>query len=245
MANVPAGVLCTHIENMFLIPSIRRMLLITLGLGACALAACGGGTAQVLKSGTPAERFNAGMQALEKEDYLEAQQFFNSIILQDPTSDFADDAQFYLAESYFRDGDYKLAAFNYNRFQTSFPNSPFLKLAQFRSGESYYNASPTYDRDQRETRYALDVFGAFVQIYGNDSLVTIAKSRIAELREKLAKKDFMTAELYVKMEDYRSALLYYARVADSFPGTDFAQRAMLAKQNAQHELDMMRASTDR
>lgn len=209
---------------------------------ALALAACGGEASQLLKNGTTEQRFTAGMKELEEEDYLEAQQFFNTVILQDPTSDFADDAQFYLAESYFRDGDFKLAAFNYNRLRTAFATSPFAKTAFFRSGESYYFSSPTYDRDQRETRYAIDVFRAFVSIYPTDSLSVIAKGRIGELLEKLARKDFMTAELYMKTEDYRSAVLYYDRVIEDYPSTEFARLAAAGRARAQSELDAYRAS---
>ncbi len=205
---------------------------------ALLLFACGGDVARLLKSGTTRERFDAGMKALEKGDYQEAQQFFNTVILQDPGSDFADDAHFYLAETYFRDGDYKLAAFNYNRLRNAFPNSPFQKLAYFRSGESYYFSSPTYDRDQRETGFAIDVFKSFITVYGaEDSLSRIARARMEDLTDKLARKDFMTAELYMRSEDYRSAVMYYERVIEMYPTSSFAKSAMAARDRAKSLLD--------
>jgi outer membrane protein assembly factor BamD len=201
-----------------------------------AFAGCGD-SSQALKNGNSEERFKQGMKEFEDEDYQEAEQIFNTIILQDPASDYADDAQFYLAESYFNDGDYKLAAFNYNRLRTSFPNSQYYKQAFFKSGESYYRSSLSYDRDQRETKYAIDVFKSFASIYAVDSLAGVARGRVGELQAKMAQKDLMTADLYLKMEDYKSSILYYTRVIELYPETDAARRATVAKAAAQAELD--------
>ncbi|MBS1913562.1 MAG: outer membrane protein assembly factor BamD [Bacteroidetes bacterium] len=224
--------------------SSSRNVILPLLASALLASSCGSGNAQLLKSGTTEERFKAGMKALDNEDYQEAQQFFNAIILQDPASDYADDAQFYLAESYYRNGDYKLAAYNYNRLRTSFPNSSFQREAFFRSGESYYRSSPTYDRDQRETTYAIDVYKAFISIYPNDSLSAIAASRVGELQEKLAQKEYMTADLYMKMENYKSAVMYFDRLIEDYPNTRFARLAAARKEAAQVRLkELLQASS--
>lgn len=207
------------------------------------LAACGD-SSQALRTMTTEERFRQGMTALEDEDYLEAQEAFNTIILQDPASDYADDAQFYLAESYFRDDDYKLAAFNYNRLRTSFPNSPYYKDAFFRSGEAYYKSSLSYDRDQRESKFAIDVYRAFSTYYAADSLAPIAQARIAELQTKLAQKDYMTAELYWRMEEYGSALVYYEKVIEEYPNTEFYQLSTVGRIKALRELNRKSEALD-
>lgn len=207
------------------------------------LAACSD-SSQTLNSITTEERFRRGMEELEDEDYQEAQQVFNTIILQDPASDYADDAQFYLAESYFRNGEYKLAAFNYNRLRTSFPNSPFYKQAFFRSGEAYYYSALSYDRDQRESKFAIDVYRAFSTYYGADSLAPVAKARIKELENKLAQKDYMTAELYWRMDEYAAALVYYDKVIESNPGTEYFQLAAVGKIKALRELDRRSEALD-
>jgi outer membrane protein assembly factor BamD len=215
---------------------IRRTIILSPVVALLFLfAACGDG-AQTVRLNNTEEDFRKGMAELEDESYQEAQQIFNTIILQDPASEYADDAQFYLAESYFRDGDYKLAAFNYNRLRTSFPNSLFYKEAFFKSGESYYHSSLSFDRDQRESRYAIDVFRSFASIYSLDSLARPAKERIVELEAKLAEKDYSTAELYMKMEDYKAAIIYYDRVIDLFPNSEYARLAAGRKGTAQQEL---------
>ncbi len=207
------------------------------------LVACSD-SSQTLRTTTTEDRFRRGMEALEDKDYREAQEAFNTIILQDPASDYADDAQYYLAESYFRDKDYKLAAFNYNRLRTSFPNSPFYKQAFFRSGEAYYYSSLSSDRDQRETKFAMDVFRAFGTYYADDSLSMVARDRIAELQNKLAEKDYKTAELYWQMQEYKAALVYYEKVMETYPGTDFYQLATLGRIKALQELNRRNEALD-
>ncbi|MDB5036366.1 MAG: uptake lipoprotein [Chlorobi bacterium] len=223
----------------------RHLLLLFLGASLPFIAACGGSGSSVSNTITSEDRFKRGMTALADKDYEKAETEFNTIVLQDPASDYADDAQFYLAESYFGDENYKLAAFNYNRLRTSFPNSPFTKMALYRSGEAYYQSSLSYDRDQRESKYAIDVYNGFAQIYPSDSLTELAKGRVKELRGKLAKRDFMTADLYMKMEDYKAAVIYFDRVIELYPDTEYLQPATDGKARAQREMgqtDAMNAS---
>jgi outer membrane protein assembly factor BamD len=205
-------------------------LVLLVGLPSCA------GTDDALQS-TSEQRFRDGMAALADEDYVKAKELFNLIVTQDPASDVADDAQFYLGEAYFGNDEYRLAAFAYNRLRQSFPSSPFYKDAFFRASESYYKGSLPYDRDQKETKYAIDQFRAFLQYYGQDSLAATARSRIVELRTRLATKDFMIAEQYMDLDDHRAALVYYERVITEYPDTDYYEQAMIGKVRALGELN--------
>jgi outer membrane protein assembly factor BamD len=169
--------------------------------------------------------------------YEKARQLFEVIVLQDPASEYADDAQFYLAESYFRNEDYKLAALNYGRLRTSFPSSPFYKLALFRAAQSYDNSSLPFDRDQKDTRYAIDQYEGFISLYPSDTLVGEARQRRLALRTKLAQRDYSIAEQYAKIDEYKAALLYYDRVIDLYPETEYFQQATLGKSRALRELN--------
>lgn len=191
------------------------------------IAACSGAEETVRQSPTE-QRFREAMEEFNDEDYEEARKLFEAIVLQDPASEYADDAQYYLAESYFLDGDYHLAAYAYNRVR-SFPNSPFYKIAVFKTGDSYYHSSATFDRDQKETHAAIDHFRSFASAYAGDSLATIAQSRIRELRTKLARRDYEIAEQYDRLDDPMAALVYYARVIEEYNDTDYCAQAVAAK----------------
>ncbi len=200
------------------------------------VSGCGGGT-DVVAGGTPEERFQAGMTALQDEDYQKAQELFNLIITQSPASEYADDAYYYLAESYFRDESYSLAAFNYNRLRQQYPSSPFYRLALFRAAESYDQSSRPADRDQSETRYAIDQYRSFLQLYPQDSLASEAQQRVIQLRTKLAKKDYQTAQQYWGLDDTKAALIYYDKVMDAYPDTDYYDLATIGRIRALTKLN--------
>ncbi len=214
-----------------------RQFALLLALGATMMIAACGGSGQIEQTGSVEERFRRGMAALEDEDYEKAKQIFEVIVIQDPASEYADDAQFYLGESYFRQKDYKLAAFNFNRLRSSFPNSQFYKQALFEAAESYYMSAPEFNRDQRDTKVAIDQFKIFADFYPNDSLSAVARDRVKELRSRLAQKDYMTAEQYMKLDEYKSALIYYERVMELYADTDYAAMALVGRIRALGELD--------
>lgn len=193
-------------------------------LFACAIALCIGacaGAEEAAVKATPTEqRFREAMEKFNDEDYEAARKLFEAIVLQDPASEQADDAQYYLAESYFLEKDYHLAAYAYNRV-SSFPNSPYYKIAIYKTGESYYYGSASYDRDQKETRAAIDHFRSFAQRYAGDSLATLAQRRIVELRTKLARRDYESALQYMRLDDPTAALVYFTKVINDYPDTEY------------------------
>jgi outer membrane protein assembly factor BamD len=214
-----------------------QRLALSLALSALLFMVACGGSSKVEQSGSVEERFKRAKAALDDGDYDKAKQIFEVIVIQDPASEYADDAQFYLGETYFQQKDYKLAAFNFNRLRSSFPNSPFYKQALFEAAESYYQSAPTYNRDQRDTKVAIDQFKIFADFYPADSLANVARARIKELRGRLAQKDLATADQYVKLDEYKAALIYYERVIELYPDTDFYAPAVLGRIRVLGELD--------
>jgi len=207
------------------------------------LSACGD-TKVNLASMSAAEKFKLAMRDFDEEDYKEAQEKFTAIIIQDPASEYADDAQFYLGESHFRNGEYLLAAFQFNRLRTTFPNSPFYRRALFRTAEAYGRSSPGFERDQSDTKTAITQYESFLRLYPGDSLAPSARAQIAELRTKLALKEFSVAEQYWKMEEYRAALIYYDRVIELYADTDLHEQAVVGRIRALQKLDRDQEARD-
>ncbi|MBL7989293.1 MAG: outer membrane protein assembly factor BamD [Chlorobi bacterium] len=179
---------------------------------------------------TTAERFQEAMRLLEDKDYIKAAEMFDVIVTQDPAADVADDAQFYLAETYYRDEQFKLAAFHYNKLLRSFPSSPFYKRGLFQAAMCYFESSPKFDRDQDDTQTAIRQFKIFSDLYpDDDSLNTVARERVGELRDKMAQKEFSIAEQYRKLDDPRAALIYYQKVIDLYPDSRYHVLALEEK----------------
>lgn len=220
--------------NRLLFRSFSPLLFLS-ALCAVLLAACGGSD-DAVKSMSTEEHYRKGMAALEDKDYEKAKEQFEVILLQDPASEFADDAQFHLGETHYRNKEYRLAAFHYSRVLKDFPSSPYYKRALFLTGECYYEVSAQYEREQTQTENAIAQYRAFVQFFPGDSLTQVAQTRIVDMRTKLARRDFTVASHYLDREEYKAAELYFQRVIDRYPDTEFYGKALEGREEVRKNL---------
>lgn len=175
------------------------------------------------------EIFLNAKKLFEEKEYKESQSLLDLLSIQYPASKYADDAQYYLAEINFANEEYILAAFNYNRLLKNFSASEYAKSAMYKAALSYFELSPSYDRDQRYTREAIKAFRDFQMTYPNDSLSIEASNKIMQLREKLANREFFTAELYKKLDSPISSIIYYDEVINNYSDTKFFEPAFFGK----------------
>jgi outer membrane protein assembly factor BamD len=178
---------------------------------------------------------NAKKLFLDKK-YKEAASLIDLLQLQYPASRYADDAQFLLAEINFADEQFLIAVFNYNRLLKNFPASEYAKESMFKAALCYLESSPNYDRDQNYTRQAIKALQEFQYLYPNDSLAKESDKKIAELREKLANREYFTAELYRKLDSPISSVMYYDEVINNFADTKFYEPAFYGKIDALNQM---------
>ncbi|MDI6766547.1 MAG: outer membrane protein assembly factor BamD [Bacteroidota bacterium] len=191
------------------------------------LPSCGSSTA--IKSISAEERFEIGKQKFDNEDYLEAINEFEIVKLQYPGSAMADDAQYYLAESRVMLEEFFIAGAEFQELLRSMPASPFVPIAQYKIGLCYYKLSPKSSLDQQYTLRAIDEFQTFIEYYPQHDSAAKAAVKIQELNARLAKKLYDTAELYMILEYYKSATVYFTDVVEKYHDTEYAEPALLGK----------------
>ncbi|NWF49347.1 MAG: outer membrane protein assembly factor BamD [Ignavibacteriaceae bacterium] len=175
------------------------------------------------------EKLANAIKLYEDEDYEEAVNEFQAILLQYPGNEVIDDAQYYLAKCRFARGEYILAAYEFSKLIKTMPASPFLSESQFMLGESYFELSPNYSLDQRYTKKAIEEYQAFIDFFPLDKKVAEAEQKIHDLNEKLAEKEFNSARIYEKMEYSNAAIFYYNQVLEKFHDSKFAPLASYRK----------------
>lgn len=180
----------------------------------------------------PEKAFNIAKRKFDKKDYIEAIEDFSFIKIRFPGTEVSDKVQFYLAESYLFQKEYILAEYEFRTFLDKFPLSPLNPDAKYMLGMTYYELSPKFPLDQQYTKDALNEFSSFIELYPQDKNVPDASAKIIELRNKLAYKDFWTGELYMKMDNYKAAALYYQNVYENYIESDWADDAMLGQAEA-------------
>lgn len=205
-----------------------RMLTFLIAALGIVLASCTSAEG-AKKSKTVDEIYDEAKAAYDDNNWLEAQAKFDVIKLQYPASQYADDAQYFLAEISFQRSEYIMAAFNYNQLRRSYPSSEFVREAMYKAALCYDKISLPADRDQENTRKAIMAYTDFQSMYMRDSLGLEAIRRIRDLRDRLAERYWQAAEHYLRTYARRAALVQYDAIIDEYPDSKWLEPALVQK----------------
>ncbi|GAB4371991.1 MAG: hypothetical protein Kow0042_15080 [Calditrichia bacterium] len=180
--------------------------------------------------------FKYAKKLFDKGKYYDAGTEFGVIVLKFSGDPIVDDAQFYLGESHFNQEEYLIAVAEYQKLIEDYPESPYVEQAFYKIGLSYMNMSQRPSLDQQYSHQALRNFQNFIEAYPNSSYRPDAEECIKKLRNKLAKKKLLGANVYRKMGIYDSAIIYYDIVLDDYYDTPSAESALYYKSICQMKL---------
>lgn len=180
----------------------------------------------------PNAAFDIAKRKFDRKDYVEAIEDFSLLKIRFPGTEISDKVQFYIAESYFYQKEYLLAAYEYDNFLKNYPSSLLYPEARYKLGLTYYYLSPKYSLDQEFTRLAINEFLGYIEQFPQDKNVYDAEQKIKELKNKLAYRDFVVAENYLKVENNRSAAIYFQSVYENYIESDWADDAMVGHAEA-------------
>jgi outer membrane protein assembly factor BamD len=200
---------------------------ILLGLVLIFYFGCGGKRPE--PNWTAEEYFHYAKAKYDDEDYFEAVNDFTVVILRFAGSTVADSAQFYLASSHFYMKEYIISSAEYEKLINNMAQSPLVSESQYMLAESYYQLSPRAALDQEYSIKALREFQSFIEEYPLSVHREDAEKKIIELRDKLADKEWRNAELYRRMQEYNSSLIYYDLILERYYDTDYAEKAQYGK----------------
>ncbi len=175
------------------------------------------------------ERLEYAQKLYNDEDYLEAVNELQAIILQYPGNEIIDDAQYLLGMTRYKRGEYILAAYEFSKLVKNMPASEFIPDAQYMLAESYFQLSPNFTLDQKYTKKAIDEFQAFLDFFPTHAKVPDAEQKLKILNDKLAHKTYNDAVIYEKMDYQTAALIYYNDVLEIYHDTKYAPMAMYNK----------------
>jgi len=166
------------------------------------------------------------MDLYNRGKYIKSQIEFQRMVYSFPGQTFADTIQFYLAMSFLGMEHHPEAIGEFKKFLQAYPTSPLADDAQYYCGISHYEQSPKYSLEQTESYAAIDEFSMFLSKYPSSELADDAREKLNVLYDKMAKKLFKAGHLYLKMNDYEPALLYFLNVRDNYPSTEWAKYSL-------------------
>jgi outer membrane protein assembly factor BamD len=155
---------------------------LTLCLVLLVATGCGGAQQSVSEDKSIGGAFKYARSLYDQKDYTGAQLELSKLLYSSRTTEYEDDVQFYLAQSYFKNGQYLLAADGYQNLLRNVSSSPYNRAAFYQIGACYYNLSPVYSLDQDYARRAIQQFQAFIDAYPVADSAQVAKE-MKDLRE--------------------------------------------------------------
>ena len=197
---------------------LRRITFILLVLAA---AGCPKRAQLVSRPQDAQQAIDQASDDMEAKRYRQAEERFTFIIFNFPGSRQASDAQYYLAETYFRSKDYLQAQNEYDFYVRSFPNGRFQEEATYKLAVSYLLSAPGHVRDQARALKAREIVDSFLETYPDSPLRPEAEQLRGEIGERLALREFDAARIYYTSGEYKSALVYYNYVNENYPAAQW------------------------
>lgn len=192
----------------------------TLAALAAALLGAGCHHFNVRSYPEPADLFRASMRAFRTGHYDRSQVGFQKLTFDlSPRDTLNAVARFYLAESYFAQGDYVTAAREFRRVADEQPSFHLAPNALLRAADSYAAmwTNPALDPTSGQT--ALATYQELQGRFPGTPAARIAGARVRALNEEFSGKEMENALFYFQRGAYDSAILYFKDLIASYPSS--------------------------
>lgn len=211
-------------------PIFFLLLLSTLVLGSCS------GYQKLLKSTDANAKYQAALKYYESGDYFKSGTLLEELIPLLKGRPEAEKAQFYFANTNYKQRNYTLAAYYFKSFYDTYPNSQYTEEATLLHAKSLFRDSPNYELDQTNTLSAIESIQEFLNRYPESQYKQEAETMEKELEQKLENKAFQSAELYYNVRYYQSAVVAMTTFQQQYPASSYNEQAAFLKLSAQYSL---------
>lgn len=199
-----------------------NLKLILIGMLLTVLISCAGSKNPELDPTKQNDKqlYEYGMKMMEEEDYQKARDAFRLVFDNFPKSEYRILAKIGYADSFYNEGNdanWILAIQEYQDFITLFPFSPKAAYAQAQVGMCYYNMMEKSDRDQTNTRKALDEFRKVIDSYPESEYYKSAYDRLIECYSKLAEHEYIIARYYTRTGKPNAAIDRLKALLKTYP----------------------------
>lgn len=187
------------------------------------LASCTSAFDKILKSTDTEAKYQKAMEYYNLKKYSKAAALFDNVALNFRGTPRDDSVNFYLAKSFFLDGDMISAEHYLNIFRQTFPRSKFTEEAYFLRCVSLYNTTYRPSLDPRPSTQALASMNEFLYLYPSVEWAPQIRKMQEDLNGRLDEKAFNSAALYHKIEQYKAAVMALKTTLKDNPNTSYRE----------------------
>ena len=172
------------------------------------------------------EAYNAGLEALEKNDMYYAAKKFNEAELIFPQSDWAPRASLMAAYAYWLNGFYNDSINELKRFVKLYNKNENLDYAYYLIAMNYYDSIVNEKKDLRPLAEAEKYFTLIINRYPNTDYASDAKYKLELIEDILAAKEMFIARHYIKREKWIAAINRLKFVITEHDTTIYVEEAL-------------------
>jgi outer membrane protein assembly factor BamD len=171
-------------------------------------------------------KYQKALEYYDRQDYYHAMSLFDQVMPFFRGTEEAEKIAYKYSYAYYYQKEYIMASYHFNRFAKTYPRNEKAEECAFMSAYCKYKESPIYRLDQTNTFDAIKELQLFLNAYPGSDSVDACNHLIDELRDKLQKKDFEIAKLYLKMEKYNSSIAAFKNILKKYPDTKFKEEIL-------------------
>ena len=213
---------------------ISRFTVLFLLIGTLLLGSCASGYQKLLKSTDVNKKYEAAVTYYDKGDFFRAGTLLEDLIPLLKGRPEAEKAQFYFANTNYKQRNYVLSAFYFKTFTDTYPNSEYAEEASYLHAKSLFLDSPGFELDQTNTVSALESIQDFLNRYPTSKFKDETDNMSQELQKKLENKAFESARLYYQLRYNQAAVVALTNFQQQFPASAFAEQAGFLRITAQY-----------
>lgn len=186
------------------------------------VTACGPKVGRVPTGTQQADRFlfDRGNETLKQKKWLKAREYFREIVDNYPGSQFRPDAKLGLGDTYLGENTTEslvLAANEFREFLTFFPTNPRADYAQYRLALTHFGEMLGPDRDQTQTKEAVQELQLFVERFPNSTLMGEVRKKLRQAKDRLSDHEYKVGFFYYRIRWYPGAIDRFRSVLKDDP----------------------------
>lgn len=196
-------------------------------LAAILLAGCGKDKVSV-GTGDSAGEFKECMRLSSKGNFEDSIQCFEMFKARYPQTAEGQEAELLIGDVQFAKKEYLLAAESYMAFLKLHPSYPRADYAHYRAGVAYYKESPkAIDRDQAYLDDAIGELQTVLRRYPRSPYAELSRATLHVAENRIARRHFSIGRFYYRTGEYLAAIPRFQEVANTFPDSGLADKALL------------------
>ncbi len=183
---------------------------------------------KVQKSTDVNERYSYAKKCYNEKKYSRTISLLEDILPSfAPTSE-GPQSTYLMANSHYELGHEEEAARFFQRYYNSYPKSPRAAEALYKAGYCLYMASPEAKLDQTASYEAIKVLQNYLDLYPKGEYADEVLGMLFRLQDKLAYKEFLSAELYYNLglyiaNNYLSSVITAQNALKDYPHSKYKE----------------------